>query len=478
MQPGEIEKQLESLMNEQIDILKQEDGFLKPILKSGSGIKDKQLSEFAVNGGFKPDLSGNTVPVPINTNFITGGLKSVTYYYIDHIGGRKSLIMNSTVMGKSGHFATIVRLNSTGVMLDKNKFDCGTTKPLELTIKSNQHLRRLRGRYYRLPHQRSYKTIEVTDSHLVGETILLRSPITCAGEKVCHMCYGDLYHTNKDLNSVGAYAGAKITEPLSQAILSSKHLLTTNSQIIKFTGPFEDFFSLYANEVVFNPNDELDMENFSILVIKDNIHEVTEFDEGDFNSYLKLFSIKNKKTGEIFEIHEEGMNDMFVAPELSERLKEYSKGRKRDFIEIPMSQLYAEERLFVLEVENNELTRPLYEIIRLLDTADRKELDTIDKVNQRFLDLMIISKIPADAVHAECIIRPLVRSDKDVLKRPNFKKYAEDYSILTVSDSLYKNPSPLVSLSFQFLKRQLNDPLTFKKREGSFVDPLFKVKPE
>lgn len=97
MQPSEIEDELHKLMREEIQILSTEDNVLRPMLRSGTGIKDKQLSEFSINMGMKPSLEGATIPIPINSNLVVGGLGSVSGYYIDAIGGRKSLIFNKNV---------------------------------------------------------------------------------------------------------------------------------------------------------------------------------------------------------------------------------------------------------------------------------------------------------------------------------------------------------------------------------------------
>lgn len=51
MQPQDVETMLTALTAETIGILKEEDGCLKPILQSGTGIKDGQLKEFVINGG-------------------------------------------------------------------------------------------------------------------------------------------------------------------------------------------------------------------------------------------------------------------------------------------------------------------------------------------------------------------------------------------------------------------------------------------
>lgn len=86
MQPNEIEEYLDGLMHEEIKILSTEENSLRSILRSGTGIKDKQLSEFSINVGMKPDLSGKTIPIPINTNFLIGGLGNVSSFYIDSLG--------------------------------------------------------------------------------------------------------------------------------------------------------------------------------------------------------------------------------------------------------------------------------------------------------------------------------------------------------------------------------------------------------
>ena len=96
-QPKEIENLLNSLMEEEVQILLNEDSPLRPMLRAKSGIKSKQLAEFSIAGGLKPNLSGQTMPVPIDSNLVIGGLNSVSNYFIDSVGGNKALIMNKSV---------------------------------------------------------------------------------------------------------------------------------------------------------------------------------------------------------------------------------------------------------------------------------------------------------------------------------------------------------------------------------------------
>ena len=95
MQPADIEHELTNLMNEEIEIFKGEkNNPVGVILRAGSGIKHKQLSEFTVNMGLKPDLSGVTIPLPINSNTMVNGINKPSAHYIDSLGARKSLVLN------------------------------------------------------------------------------------------------------------------------------------------------------------------------------------------------------------------------------------------------------------------------------------------------------------------------------------------------------------------------------------------------
>lgn len=496
MQPSEIESTLDSLIVEQMDILRNTDNFLRPMLMAEAGIKDKQLSEFAINGGLKPDLDGNTIPVTINSNFIVGGLSSIPGYYVDSLGGRKAHIMNATSMGTSGHFSRKLMLIGLTVNLDKDVEDCHTRRPVLVKITTNKHLKRLIGRYYRELNVRQYRVFAGDEKHLIGKEVYLRSPATCAAPNgVCHKCYGDLYYTNSDIESVGGLAAARITEPLSQNILSSKHLLTTRSNKVEFPPDFDRFFSVRANEICIQEDTKEDLSRYMLMIIKQNVINIVEYDDNEFNSFVNVFHIYDAKTKQIIEIQESHEMDLFLSPELVERMEEQEKKLTqiddRECYVIPFDSFDVDERIFVAEIMNNELTKPLYSIMHLLDrrgndgfnfaasadpTLRKNQYYSVDAMVNRLLDLLIESKIDADSVHAEILIRTLLRDESDILKRPDFSMYTK-YQVLTVSSALKNNPSVTLSLSFQDLKEQLKNPLTFKKKGSSFIDEFYRDNP-
>lgn len=391
--------------------------------------------------------------------------------------------MNKLMMGKSGFFTKKSMLVTTGIKLSKKSGGCNSVNPIMYEIKSKDHLKRLTGRMYRTPYMRDFAILKGNETDLIGTTILMRSPTTCTsysrGDGVCEHCYGPaLYHTNRGID-VGAYASAISTNPVGQNILSTKHLLTTDSVHIEFNELFYTFFNLCSNEIVIT-NQNVNLSDYSLVIIKDNIVTLNELNEGSINEFVTIFHVRNEKTGEMYEFRDKDGIELFISPEFREYL-ELEKKHKKTY-EVNLGTLPDNSTLFLIQIENNELTRPLYEIMGVLDSKKkREELGINDRdisaFTQRMLDLFIVSHINVMAIHSEIMITPLIRSIDDILERPNFTKYSamDKTKVLTISSALERHPSPLIGMSFAYLERQLKNPLTFKKSGSSFIDSFYRT---
>lgn len=217
-QPYEIEQQLNELQTREIELFKSlPDNPIGVILRANKGIKHKQLSEFTISMGLKPDLNGVTIPLPISTSTLIGGLNKPSYHYIDALGARKSLIMNKKVMGRAGYFGKVVLLLSLTLQLSKTVSDCNTKHYVDITITNKRMLFKYLGRYYKDEETGETKMIDPNkDTHLIGKTIKLRSPITCAcGDEVCHKCFGFTSTLNFDISEgVTGYESEEVSRLL------------------------------------------------------------------------------------------------------------------------------------------------------------------------------------------------------------------------------------------------------------------------
>lgn len=491
-QPSEVEKLVNEKTERCAEILKTNPNCLQPILSAGGAIKEKQLSEFMVNIAYRPDVEGNTTPIPINTNLLYGGLKNVSNYYLETQASRKSLLANAFEMGPAGHFSKMMMQLCSSYDISPDVKKCYTVRPLKIKLKTEKHVESYSGRWYSTPDNPKLRMIDSKKDMdlLLGKEIFVRSPITCACENpyhICDTCYGKLVKINRNIG-VGAEAAITTSEPVSQGILSTKHILTTVSEIIKFLGEFDTFLELHSNEIVLNNNIEYSLSRLAVVIKVADIQKINYYDEEDYNSYVDRFFIRDIKTGKEWEIHEDKYKHLLLSPELVSAITNIYK-KKIDKVEdeyvvpfLKIESISDEDsedeitRLFVINIKNQELTEPLNAIKSLLYSDKSRASNNIDDITQTLIDLLIKSNISVPAVFAEIMLKPLMRRADDILKFPNWASYkgSENYKVTNVRTALEKNPSLLVSLSSHALKRQLSNVNTFQKQLSSFLDPLFR----
>lgn len=482
IQPNEIESYGKSLLNEGVEILKKSKTGLAPLLNSGAGINLGQFQELLFVIGNKPDLDGNTYPVPIDTNIMIGGLDTPSHFTLDATGGRKAQIMNKKYTGKSGYFARKLNLLTIDTVLDPDpESDCHTHKLLEYHIDDMDSLLRLEGRYYKLkPNSKIYRIIKHTDTILIGRTIYLRSPMYCAGDKICRKCYGELYNVNHDIN-IGLIASTTISSRFTQNILSAKHSLMTKSQKITLPEGYDKYFILDGNQVLLDFNNiETDVELFLTVNVNDlETDIVDEYDEDEVNLNVyeeilcnKCYITTSDPHNIIMTLQEEHGMEMKTSEYMKDMIDKYSK--KKKFSMIPLDKIDENEVLFAFDVRNHELTKTLNQVKGILEQEDHGGYTDMDELIYKFNRLLIDGKIYSHLVHAEVICRNLMRDVDNIMERPNFVKGKDTpYQIFTVKKALMKHPSPIVSISFERVEEQLKSVLTFKKKKSSMLDKLF-----
>lgn len=478
-QPGEVEEEISKIQDTLINELKSDrENNVGIILRTGTGIKGKQLVEFMCTNGFNPDIKGNTIAYSIKNSTLIGGLKTPADLYISGIGTRKSIIMSHKVMGKAGHFGKVFTEVARTLSLSTKVSDCHTKHLVRYNIISDKFLKKFDGKYYSLKPD-DFDNLKVLnaakDKHLIGKTIYVRSAALCGLKNhVCAKCFGLNANLNYDIaDGVAAFLAEEISKVLEQNILSTKHLLTTDSEKIVFSEYFYKFFDLDTNEIV--PIEVEDPSNIAIYIEPTSLSKNNDMDNGEgFNTYINngQFYIVNLKTKERFLIKEKDGKEIYLT---DESLRLYRKGKGY----IYYKDLDPDTVLFTITIMNNELTKPLYKLMKLVNNDKNTEIDrNIDDISQRFIELLVEAGIDATAVAGEFIINRLIRCEDDIFERPDFTSLRMPrYKIVTISKALEKNKSVTVGLSYQFLRRQLNNEDEFiKKTEPSYLDPFFMPK--
>ena len=442
----------------------------KPFFASGTGLKEAQFREYIVRIGFKSDINGNTVPIFIDNNFLLHGLSKPSYLYLNALSGRKSLILSKLSMGQPGAFSKKTAYNAVSSFLREDYEMCDSIYTVDYTIKNDEFLKLLDGRYYYDMRGNLCLLDYNADKSLIGKVVRFKSPATCnSKDGVCKYCYGHMFDINKGLASAGAYAALKITEPIGQAVLSSKHSQTTSSNELKFTEGYDNIFETTSSTINLRDDSELDNDVYLRL----NNVQIEEMDDSEFY-YVESFDLINSKGELIQHVEEENGAKFYLNDNLINLYKQKTKIRNTEAI-FSLDDLEEEESLFTIEVKNKELTEPLKIFTKILNTHEHMGAKTISDVCQIFAEKLIQMGIKYELVHAEMIIRSLIRKKSNIFEFPDFSMGGNlnDYQILKLDEAQLYNPSALVSMPYGYLKRQLLSPELYEKHATGPLDALY-----
>lgn len=454
-------------------------------LSIGEGVNPKQFREFAIVEGTKPNNEGGIFPHAIETSFITGGISNPYDYYMDANSARIAQILQKENVGTSGRFARLLGLNNIDTYLNNDpNFDCHTKNYIELEIASDRVLKMLDSRFYRMtPNGVDHLIRYKHDKHLIGQTILLRSPITCAsaarGEGICYKCYGELAYVNKDINP-GRYASEKLSSELTQRLLSAKHLLETMVKKIQWCPEFDLFMDINSNCITLNQ--EVPTKGFFLMIDPEDIDSendgVEDSSEEDmYSEYITRFYIKTP-SGEEIVIHSETDDKLYLSNSLNGIIRKHAvpdNGR----LSVPFKDVQNESLFFII-LHNNDLMKALEDVKDCIDKNDitKGKGMTKDKLLNKFISTIILSNLSIQSVHLEVILMNQIRDFDNVLEKPHWEYPNADYQILTMKQALDKNPSVIISLLNEKLEKMFYMPLTFKKTAPSFVDLFFMEQPQ
>ena len=477
-QPVEIEKIIDDAEKKLVNYLKSiPDNPISIILRAGTGIKIKQLVEYLIMMGMKPSLEGEVMPIPIETSSLVGGLNRPSYQYIDASGARKPLIMNYKEMGNAGYFSKKMLELARTLELSREISDCDTKHLVTYEVKTKKHLKKLVGKYYKLDGDDDFRLLKPTDEKLIGKKIHVRSSVTCAcGQNhVCARCVGEVANLNWDIaEGIAGFESEENTKEVEQNILSSKHLLTTKSEKIEFSDTFHKYFVLSSGEISTVLDGLENADDLAILINPDEVERKEEFDsDSTYNTFISSgrFFIVNLVTGEQEEVRIKNDKEIYITGYATEVMKSSKDGLIR------FKDLDESTPILEVTIMNNELTKPLYDLMKLLDKQDRSALLdelTIDAFSQKYLDTIIEANMSASMAAGELVINRIVREKDNIRRRPDFSSiWMPEYDIYTISSALENNASITVGLSFEQLQRQLLNANLDERTGTSYMDVFF-----
>lgn len=466
--------------------------------RAREGISPKQYMEFTIGIGTKPDGRGGIFNKIISNSFINGGVTDPADYFIESSIGRISQIIKFKSVSTSGSFARIMGLNNMDSFLNPDEnYDCRTKHLVPIHVKTKDHLKWLNLRWYReLPNGIERCLNANKDKHLIGKTIYLRDPCTCAsaarGKGVCYKCYGKLAYSVYDAQykmgvNIGRIASELITSKLTQKQLSVKHILEANVSEIKWSTSFYEFFEVEMD--IIGLNSQLNnLKEYRMLIDPDNIDLESESDDSGIdedsdayeklwlNEYITEFDILYVPSGEKFHITTESEEKLYFTNEFNGLVRKKAEPIDGNIV-IPLSDI-KDNPIFMLQVQNNEITLTLNRLKNLYNKVSEVHGKNISQLLQDILDTNVEGKMNISSIHYGILLMNQLRSTEDILETPDWTDPNATYQILTLNEALTNNPAVLISLSYQKISRLFYSPLTYRKHKASFMDLFFMERPQ
>lgn len=171
--------------------------------------------------GFLTDTGNEIFKDPIMRGFAEG-IRGAYDTLIESRSAAKALWSSDKLLSSTEYFSRRLQLIAQQIryLVDG---DCGSERTLLWQV--NNKLDHLEGRYHVLPDG-TLEMIKVTDHHLIGTTIKLRSAIHCnhiSKLGVCSVCYGKLFDSIPARSNAGQMNGTYVMQQSAQSVLSTKH---------------------------------------------------------------------------------------------------------------------------------------------------------------------------------------------------------------------------------------------------------------
>lgn len=492
------------------------DHCLSDAFRSKEGIKPKQAREVLVNIGMKPNGEGGIFPYVVNTSYISGGANNVAFHILESLVARIAQILSKKNTSRSGHFSRIMILNCSATRkytmpysdkIDPD-YDCGTRNFIEYYVEDETALKKISDRWYRMNpmgmERRLTNTYNIVkeNSDLIGKVIYLRSPIKCLsaanGRGICRKCMGELYNIVPATN-ISTYSVTNMTEPLTQMMLSAKHLMEAKIDSITFDTTIisEEELARYIiideGTIYINP-DIPDAKKWHLYINVDDIQEdiIASLDDSgdddledtgieDSLNYTNVFYLRKNNTNETITIRTTEMDNLNFTDWFNNFIENrHSIGNNED-IDIPVTTLIEENApLFDVGIHNDDMSERLESVIKVIDlkaNTDSYTAETFLSTLSSKLNSIGLGYIMS--VHLEIIIMNQIRDKKDIIDMPDWSiPNQTNYQILTLKKAVMTHPSISIAMQSENIAKMLHSPLSLRKHKPSPYDLMYMVQPQ
>lgn len=455
-----------------------------------------QFREYAVHLCYKPDLSGNTIPYTYPTNVMMG-LKDIRAFSIDAHGGRKAEITKLNVSDAGTLERALMMMMAPVKHVDIN-YECDSQHFRTRYISSKRDLTKLEGRVALVPGKKDqYFIIGKNDTDLIGQTIKMKSPITCTHPRrkegyICAACYGMLMaNLNCDVH-IGRLAAAESADEMEQKLLSAKHALKTDTVRVEFEETFYRYFTLGNGIISLNKamvdasHEYTDKDDFAHLYLEFYPSAMKKNQDGESRHFDREFQeivIYDDRDDSRITIAEVNGAPLFLSPEFNDSCflpaMQY-KGAK-DIVQVPFSELAeggvaSQKMLFEFSYRNKEIAGPLMRLESIMfNRTTINSFGTYDRCLDELSPLFLAGGIYIPDYQTELLVSQMITTPDGQMVDWNDPN--PEYVFNSINKSIQNNPSALTSVLYRESGAQIAGAYRTYEKSGTSAYDRFIMEP-
>lgn len=363
--------------------------------------------------GFRTDVNDTTIRYPVQGNYLDG-LRNVTEYCLESLSAKKSAFYNKDSIPNTEYFGRKQHILLSGIKY-MYPGDCGTTVTMPMLITK------------KLSKVVLYKNI-VEGAHLIsldvnnidsyiGKVVQFRTPMACRHRNgICEACGGKLLSSIAPNTHIGSFSAIQTTSPITQVILSSKHMQRTSTVEYVIPEELQTVLMKHSGNIHVVPKIRDKFKDATLVFsVDDAVHllclsdfslnRISSINEASFGNCRGIVVLKGgSPISEHVELELNGQ-----APMYSKYLIKYIADHPQhvvirdDMFMVSMKGFDAEKPVFKLVVMNNSMVKFVEAAKGLLESKIKNYKSATELVND-FTNL-VYEQVKPNMAYLEVVLR-------------------------------------------------------------------------
>jgi hypothetical protein len=215
-------------------------------------LKVGQFAQFVVSAGPRSDTDDQMFLRPVEGAFLSG-MKNILDFAIESRSASKATHYNKTQMANVQYVNRKFHIQASAI--DRLYLtDCGSQVYATYDV-SRRFVSNFKGKFFL---SESGELLELTEERypmVVGKTVKFRDVPECRyTDGYCKVCGGTITDSFSEFGNVGFLANVNTGAPVAQQVLSTKHLISTDSTKYEVPEALEDILMSTTNDIFLRPS--------------------------------------------------------------------------------------------------------------------------------------------------------------------------------------------------------------------------------